>query len=419
MRKYFSLLLTLIVIPFLMTSCGGDDPDPNPDPNPQVKTAEKTIFMYFPWSGSSVNTYTGTLYDEFLQNISDVEYAIKSQGGLGDRHLMAFICKGPRMTVATNQNKPIAYLIDFTYEKNAIVRDTIQSYTTATIPDYTTAAGLTTIWNQVKKNAPAKTYAMIIGSHGSGWLPKGVNPSVSSSKPRRAIGGTTAEYQLNIPDLASAISDAGIHLQYILLDDCYLSNIETAYELKDVADYMIASTSQVMGSGFPYARIWRYLNAKTPDYQSIVDNFYDYYSSYTWNGMLYPYGTIGITDLSIVSTVVALMKQINQKFGFDASKMSEVQRLDGYRYPVFFDMEDYVEHLCTDASLLAQIQRAINDLVPYKKATQQIYSPNEYYITTDVNRFCGMTISDPTQNSIAKDYVQKTSWWTATHGVSQ
>ena len=55
------------------------------------------------------------------------------------------------------------------------------------------------------------------------------------------------------------------------------------------------------------------------------------------------------------------------------------------------------------------------DLVPYKNATQQIYSPNEYYLTTDVNRFCGITISDPTQNSEAKKYVQNTSWWTVTH----
>ncbi len=415
MRKYFSLLLSFIVIPFLMMSCGDDDPDPNPDPNPNPKTAEKTIFMYFPWSGSSANTYTGTLYDAFLQNIADVESAIKSQGGLGDRHLMVFICKSPKLTAATNQNRPIAYLIDFSYEKNAIVRDTIESYTTATIPDYTSAAGLTTLWNQVKKEAPAKTYAMIIGSHGSGWLPKGVTPTVSSSKPRRAIGGTSGDYQMNIADLASGISGAGVHLQYILLDDCYLSNIETAYELKDVADYMIASTSQVMGRGFPYEQIWRYLNATTPDYQGIVDSFYDFYQSYTYNGTLYPYGTIGVTDLSTVPTVVALMKQVNQSFTFDTSKIGEVQRLDGYRYPVFFDMEDYVEHLCTDASLLAQVQRAINDLVPYKNATQQIYSPNEYYLTTDVNRFCGITISDPTQNSEAKKYVQNTSWWTVTH----
>ena len=35
-------------------------------------------------------------------------------------------------------------------------------------------------------------------------------------------------------------------MEYILFDDCYMSSIEVAYELKDVTKYLIGSTSEMM-----------------------------------------------------------------------------------------------------------------------------------------------------------------------------
>ena len=64
-------------------------------------------------------------------------------------------------------------------------------------------------------------------------------------------------------------------MEYILFDDCYMSSIEVAYELKDVADYLIASTCEVMAYGMPYATMGKHLLG-TPDYRAICDDFYDF-----------------------------------------------------------------------------------------------------------------------------------------------
>lgn len=61
-------------------------------------------------------------------------------------------------------------------------------------------------------------------------------------------------------------------MEYILFDDCYMSSIEVAYELKDVTKYLIGSTSEMMAYGMPYAAIGEYLLGN-PDYQSDVKNF--------------------------------------------------------------------------------------------------------------------------------------------------
>ena len=55
----------------------------------------------------------------------------------------------------------------------------------------------------------------------------------------RYFGGLTAEYQTDIKSLASGIANAGMKMEYILFDDCYMSSIEVAYELKDVTECLM------------------------------------------------------------------------------------------------------------------------------------------------------------------------------------
>ena len=69
--------------------------------------------------------------------------------------------------------------------------------------------------------------------------------------------------------------------------------VEVAYDLKDVTDYLIGSTSEVMAYGMPYAEIGQYLIGKV-DYEGICDGFYSFYSNYSEM----PCGTIAVTDCS-------------------------------------------------------------------------------------------------------------------------
>ena len=44
----------------------------------------------------------------------------------------------------------------------------------------------------------------------------------------RYFGGTEHFYQTNISTLAAAISQSKMHMQFVMFDDCYMSNIEVA-----------------------------------------------------------------------------------------------------------------------------------------------------------------------------------------------
>ncbi len=150
--------------------------------------------------------------------------------------------------------------------------------------------------------APAPRYAMTIGCHGMGWIPATATTAVSregaereyweyeGAEQTRWFGGMTAEFQTEIPTLAEAIRRAGMKMEYILFDDCYMSSVEVAYELKDVTDYLIGSTSEIMAEGFPYTEIGALLLGDV-DYEGICESFYQYYMERS----SYPCGTVAET----------------------------------------------------------------------------------------------------------------------------
>lgn len=221
---------------------------------------------------------------------------------------------------------------------------------------------------------------MIIGCHGMGWIPVSKTQSCSSLQTvkkhweygnapmTRLFGGRESKYQTDITTLAEGISSAGLKMEYILFDDCYMSTVEVAYDLKNVASHLIASTSEIMAYGMPYDKIGQYLIGNI-DYEKICDGFYSFYSNYVT-----PCGTISVTDCSEIDNLAAIMKEINQRYTFNEELISSLQSLDGYKPSIFFDCGDYVAKLCSDPDLLEQFNEQLKRTVPYKRNT-------EYYFT--------------------------------------
>lgn len=401
MQKKLTSLLILLATLFIV-GCQEDVPAPYPVPK---NLPNKTIFVYMPWSAAR-NNETGSLYNNFLQNIKDIEAAIEAEKGLGRNKLMVFI--------ATSANN--AVLIEVKYAANGrCQRDTLQHFDSHNMPAYTTANGLASLLSKVKVEAPAKQYALIVGCHGTGWL-----FSEGKSRARtRYFGGSDHYFQTNIPTLAAAIEQAKMRMQFVMFDDCYMSNVEVAYEMRHATDYLIGCCSEIMAYGMPYKNIWKHLTQPKPNYKEVVNEFHNFYSNYKW-----PYGNIGVTDCSKVEEVVARMKTINAATANNAKLIDweDIQRLDGYEKTIFFDMGDYVNKLCNTPetqSMAREMQTALAQLVPYKSTTKYVYTALEqhYPSTIIVNAYSGITISDPTQSDFENALTTKreTSWWKATH----
>lgn len=356
--------------------------------------------MFMPWSGNNI-------YTCFLDNISAFERAIKNNGGLKSNRLLVFISKN-----STESN-----LIDITYKGNKCVRDTLVRYISAT-PRYATADGIRLLLAQVVAEAPAKEYSMIIGSHGMGWIPVGTdvrNNSGTNNIKRRDNAPLTRYFghssdnsrMINITTLAEGIKSAGLKMEYILFDNCYMSNIETAYELKDATKYMIASTSEIMIMGMPYDIIGGKLLAK--DLKGACERFHSFYSTYS-----NPYGTIALIDCRELDIMAAIMKDINASYTDSDIDRNGIQALDGLSPTIFFDFGDYVNLICKNSGLLSTFNSQMAKLVPYKAHTEYYYS--DYTRKTyKINTFSGLTTSAPTTHYKAAEARKSTAWYIATH----
>lgn len=380
----------LPVFIFLISSCDDSDTDVK-----EPAIAEQTVFMYMPWSGEDIYPY-------FLENISAFERAIKNNKGLNGKKLMVFI----------SSDGSNACMFKISYKNNKCVRDTLKKYTFNT-PEYTTSSGIRSILTEVMAEAPANNYAMIIGCHGMGWIPVGTTvartkkSNAGAHKTRYFGHSSDSKYQTDITTLAEGIKTAGVKMDYILFDDCYMSNIETAYDLKDATNYMIASTCEIMIVGMPYDLIGGSLLKN--DYKGVCENFYYFYSNYEK-----PCGTIGVTDCREIEQMAAIMNEINTSSFDTEADISGVQKLDGLSPTVFFDFGDYVSKICKDEELLYKFNAQLDKLVPYKAHTETFYS-NFTGAQKQINSFSGLTISDPTTNSRVKALKEQTAWYIATH----
>lgn len=391
MKKYILILLA----PFLLlVSCSQSD-----EPLTAEVRNEKTLFMYLPWS-SNLTSY-------FYQNIKDMETCIEEMGGLYYERVIVFI----------SQSSTEASLFEIKCENGECERLDIKSYSS---PAFTTESGLTQILEDVITYAPARRYSMIIGCHGMGWLPVNASKGLRSKEKMhwdhsdvpltRFFGGTTSEFQTDISTLSAAIANTGVKMEYILFDDCYMSSIEVAYELKDVTDYLIASTCEVMAYGMPYATMGKHLLGET-DYSGVYDDFIEFYSQYTM-----PCGTLSVTDLSHIEEMANLVKQINNSYSFDDSQLGELQNLDGYYPTIFYDFGDYINVLLeqneADVSMKNEFEKRLRQLIPYKTNTDKFFTATRGPLS--LNHYSGITTSDPSVSKRAADK-NKTKWYYATH----
>ena len=403
---------TLMLAATMMTACHSDNDDGDGQP-----TASRTLLMYMPWSGDD-----SALTSYFWQNISDMKTAY-GKSGAADERIVVFIS-----ATATD-----GYMFDID-DYRGCSSSALAQYRHISSPSITTAEGIASLIGDMKAMAPARTYSMTIGCHGMGWLPvdgktKGFGaaaathfiPYWQNATPggamTRFFGGTSTQYQVETATLAEAIALTGTKMGFILFDDCYMSSIEAAYDLRHAADYIIACPTEVMADGMPYATIGAHLLG-TPDYGAVCQGFISHYSS---SG--YPYGTIGVTACAELDSLASIMRRINSAYKFDASLTDSLQRMDGYTPAIFHDYGDYVAHLCADSALLAQFNEQLARAVPYKGHTAEFPSMSRadgapYHggvYTYTIRAYSGTTTSDASTNQKATGSRESTAWYKATH----
>ncbi len=426
MKKNLFTFILLFFTTLVFIGCSSDDDNGG---NPEIQNVSQTLIMYWPWTGNKTASDDG-LTSYFRNNLSDLKQGIINSGGIE---------KNQKVVVLFSESPTSARLFELVKKGNTIEESPIKTYNNNLKLGNST--GLTTVLNDIKNYTYSKKYAMVYGGHGMGWVPKSVmngtratmsyaskdglrKKNVTISLPKfsktRYIGsGTDLDYVLDISEINEGISNAGIKLQYLLFDDCYMANAETAYALRGATEHLVASTCEVMAYGMPYEKMYKYMHGANPNYNEMTNEFYNFYSNYRE-----PYGAISVIDCSKIEALASVMKNINSKYTFNEANRSNVQVLDGIdKGPgntgmnIFYDINSYVLQLVPSGIELQSFKSALASAVVANKYTPQVYSflfNTGYYINMN-NSNSGMTISDITNFPMSKRKVTTTAWWAATH----
>lgn len=258
------------------------------------------------------------------------------------------------------------------------------------------------VFRDMQTAAPSNSYGLIFGSHASGWMP-------ASATVSRAFGDDDG-YSINIPELRDVLTNSfsSGNLDFILLDACMMGSVEVAYELRNVADYCIASVMETPASGFPYQRMFHYLSDTDVDYQRICTAFTDYYQS--------GWGTCAAIDCSRLDNLADAVAGELQNHAADISTLDyqNIQQYGASSYRNFsFDIGDFFRQL-NGGTIPASIQTALDQAVIGKSCIPGKYS---YLPEVDADRFCGIGMFFPeyTGRTISwEDYYRTSiSWYQA------
>ena len=415
-KKLFTLFICSISLALTFTGCSEEAFDTD-------SVNKQTILVLYPWTGSKSST---GLLGYLQNNIDSICDGIIDRKGLNNSRVLVFL--------SNKYNHSTLYDLQYNATTKSVDRVPLKEYEGTS---YASAEGIADIMNEVKTKASALNYALIVGVHGCGWTyasdwsryPYYARPSVTRPSDNnfsgiqfgpdpnapltRFFGSVSlAENAMDISTLAEGIRESGLKMQYILFDACYMSNIETAYELKDVTNYMIASGSEIMAAGLPYRSMWSYLNSPTPNYSGIVSTSVNFYK----NNSSAPFCNLAAIDCRQVEKLASVMKDINAEYQLSASvSLDSIQHLDGFRPNLFYDLETYVDSLRPSGYLLDQFKSQLKLTIKASDHTDEAYTCIYSSDSFKIKNYCGITVSDPSQHSVAIKGREKTGWWKATH----
>lgn len=334
MRKIILLLTAAIAC---LTACSGDD---EPEVIRTLKTS-RTVLVYM--SGENNLTYhNGYTY---LQN--DIYELLNGSKQIADDECL--------LVYVDAAKKELPYLARM---KDGALVDSV-SISDMNISNSDEYSSDPNVMEKViryafnKYSSEKSEYGLVLWGHCSGWLMHDSIPYTAMGR-RLAYGGDTGTnsvnsegfYWLNIPTMAKMLGKLP-HLKYIFADCCNFQCVESAYELRNVTDYIIGSSAEIPGDGAPYSTVVPALFDKTTYWKSIADRYYEQSSK----NMQVPLSVIKTSEMEqlaqatrqVLSTFVP---QIEGKYPDMTGLIHYFYDSSRYR---FYDMNDFIlKYAATD-----------------------------------------------------------------------
>jgi hypothetical protein len=281
---------------------------------------------------------------------------------------------------------------------------------------------LRTVMEWVYDNYPSSTYGLIFWSHGDAWLPAKAIPQRSICIDNERNNYSNSGSKMDIADVADVLAGFPC-FEFIMFDACFMQAVEVAYELRNVARYVIASPAEIPNPGAPYERMVKPFFSVPFDGAEVVEQYYRMYNDSVMP--VYDYGSdrygvslsvINCTHLDALANATAGMitKYVSRDEATDLKGVQRYYPLSSKSRPEFYDMNGYMQRLITDEADYVRWKSVFDLAVPYARSTAWWYSNDAYTQHVDLDNYGGVSCYVPQDRSIYDGLNEKfraTSWY--------
>ena len=181
-------------------------------------------------------------------------------------------------------------------------------------------------------------YGLVLWGHGSGWL---MEDEVNTKPQSRGYGVDVGNYiyntegkWINVPTLNDVLSRMP-HLKFIFADCCNFMCLESLYELRKVADYVIGSPAEIPATGAPYDMVVPAMFEPTTYYHAITECYHEH--------------TMGSLPLSVVKSsemenVAEATNQVMKSMSQREHSFPDMKGMIHYNYLGISDSTHYQSH---------------------------------------------------------------------------
>lgn len=259
-------------------------------------------------------------------------------------------------------------------------------------------------------------YNLFFWGHGMAWTPyfsdhkatRGITIIENEDMPEvSAFGGDNNNKDwADIDEIKSAIPDG--KFETIWFDCCYMSNIETIYELRNKCKWMVAYPTEIAAAGLPYHEVLPYVLSYPQDLKGGAEALYNYYNA-TRTAV-----TAAVMDMSKIGGVADACKAV-YKSGEERPKSYGLQNYSRSSSNPYYDLGQYVREYAeaNDAEvLITSFSVAMNKFVVYAVASEKDFN----YKPIVESNYCGVSTHLFNDTSTEKDqYYRELDWYKATY----
>jgi hypothetical protein len=310
-------------------------------------------------------------------------------------------------------------------------KDTLKTYSNQISTDETV---MKSVFADVISAYPAQSYGLVLWSHGLGWA-----PGYSSSRTKLEYAGideSSGTNYLNIDALANVLSNTGVHFDYILFDECYMSNIETYYDLRSYTDYFIASPIEIPGPGAYYTDIVPAMFASSSstipanNAEKVADAYYEYYANkydpdnqqnHNYNSNWIAGTSIALVKSSAIENLASATNTIISKYIQDKPviNISNIFCYDKTYLNYFYDLANFIKQYATDSEYTTWKAAFDNCVVKYNTTATNYCKYSEtaggplYISMTGTNGLSAYIPSSFYSKLSMNTYFKITGWYAA------